>query len=145
VVFLCNTTASWTLKNKRGIVRADMHTFFYFTLVMASIAILAIIVFIRKRIEVRQWWNELCDDAECSSITAQLYQALEDHERQLLLEHLHANTISNLRGHASPTLAALAHDLHDYVNPQARIRAVQQAIERQQQRRQVQSQEKLAH
>jgi hypothetical protein len=129
----------------RGIVRADMHTFFSFTPVMASIAILAIIVFIRKRIEVRQWWNDLCDDAECTSVTAQLYQALEDHEHQLLFEHLQADTINELRRHTSPTLAALARDLHDYLNPQARIRAVQQAIERQQQRRQVQSQGKLAH
>jgi hypothetical protein len=121
-----------------------MHTFFYFTPGLAFIGIFATIVVIRKRIELHQWWIELCDEAECASSTAQLYQALEQHEHQLLLEHLQADTVKELRQHTSPTLAALARDLHDYLNPQARMQAIQQALERQQHRRGL-KQENLAH
>ncbi len=118
-----------------------MQTFLYPLLIGAAV-ITAVCV--RYHSNIRSWWINCCDEAECSSTAATLYQALEPYEHKLLLEHAHADTIRNLEQHDSPTLAALARDLEDYVNPPARLFAIQRALERQQCRR-GQSQGTLAH
>jgi len=112
-----------------------MQTFIPLNPLLLGAVALVLIVCVRKRGNIHSWWTNLCDEAECSSTTAKLYQALEHHEHQLLLEHAQADTIRELEHHASPALAALAHDLQDYINPLARLRAIQQAIERQAHRR----------
>lgn len=105
-----------------------MNQFLQYTPISITVFLIISITLVRKRSEIKQWWETMCEEAECTSKTGILFQALNEEERCILFEHTRSKNVRVLEKSSSEALAAIACDLGDYVDPHARLVSVERAL-----------------